>query len=169
MKSKMRNLIVTTFLLLALFSNAQQHCGFDFTSYLVVDVHENGKQTNLDNIKVVLIDSLQNEVINTNNSLSWNNGNKPMIFTKNHLINKEGEKERWFFPYAKDNYLLSVTNTFPAEKYSIKIEDLSGKFKTQIIDLQSFNLYILCSTENEKQSRKFGPRSNSPIEVVMEE
>ena len=145
-----------------------QHCGFDFTSYLVVDVHENGKSANLDNIKITLIDKEGKEVINVNNSLSWKDGNKPMIFSKNYLISKEGEKERWFFPYAKDNYLLSVTNTFPAEQYSIKVEDLNNKFKTQIIELNSFNLYILCSSENEKQARKFGPRSNSPIEVVME-
>lgn len=150
-------------------SKAQQHCGFDFTSYLVVDVHENGKSENLDTLKISIVDIQGNEVININNSLSWKDGNKPMIFSKNYLISKEGEKERWFFPYAKDNYLISVANTFPAEQYSIKVEDLSKKFKTQIIELSSFNLYVLCSSENEKQARKFGPRSNSPIEVVMEE
>ena len=134
----------------------------------MVDVYENGKTINLDDIKISLIDKEGKEVINTNNTLSWKDGNKPMIFSKNYLISKEGEKERWFFPYAKDNYLLSVANTFPAEQYSIKVEDLNNKFKTQIIELNSFNLYILCSSENEKQARKFGPRSNSPIEVVME-
>ena len=165
----MKNLFSFFFLLFSFFSYSQiQHCGFDFTSYLVVDVHENGKTMNLDDIKITVVDKEGKEVINTNNSLSWKDGNKPMLFTKNYLISKEGEKERWFFPYAKDNYLISVTNTFPAENYSIKVEDSSGKFKTQIIELNSFNLYILCSSENEKQARKFGPRSNSPIEVVME-
>ncbi|WP_339886870.1 hypothetical protein [uncultured Flavobacterium sp.] len=165
----MKNLFSFLFLLFSFISFSQiQHCGFDFTSYIVVDVHENGKRENLDIIKISLIDKEGKEVINVNNSLSWKDGNKPMFFTKNYLISKEGEKERWFFPYAKDNYLLSVTNTFPAENYSIKVEDLSEKFKTQIIELQSYNLYILCSSENEKQARKFGPRSNSPIDVVME-
>ena len=166
----MKYLFSFIFILFSFYSFSQiQHCGFDFTSYLVVDVHENGKSVNLDNIKISLIDKEGKEVINTNNSLSWKDGNKPMTFSKNYLISKEGEKERWFFPYAKDNYLMSVTNTFPAERYSIKIEDLNKKFKTQIIELNSFNLYILCSSENEKQARKFGSRSNSPIEVVMEE
>lgn len=166
----MKNLFSFVFLLFSFISFSQiQHCGFDFTSYLVVDVHENGKTVNLDNIKITVVDKEGKEVINTNNSLSWKDGNKPMLFTKNYLISKEGEKERWFFPYAKDNYLLSITNTFPAENYSIKVEDLSGKFKPQTIELNSFNLYILCSSENEKQARKFGPRSNSPIDVVMEE
>ena len=166
----MKNLFSFFFLLFSFISFCQiQHCGFDFTSYLVVDVHENGKIVNLDNIKISLIDKDGKEVININNSLSWKDGNKPMIFSKNYLVSKEGEKERWFFPYAKDNYLLSITNTFPAENYNIKVEDSSGKFKTQIIELNSFNLYVLCSSENEKQARKFGPRTNSPIEVVMEE
>lgn len=166
----MKHLFCIFFSLFSLISFSQiQHCGFDFTSYLVVDVHENGKSVNLDQIKISVIDKEGNEVINTNNTLSWKDGNKPMIFSKNYLISKEGEKERWFFPYAKDNYLLSVTNTFPAEQYSIKVEDLNHRFKTQIIELNSFNLYILCSSENEKQARKFGPRTNSPIEVVMEE
>ena len=166
----MKNLFSFFFLLFSFISFSQiQHCGFDFASYLVVDVHENGKIVNLDNIKISLIDKDGKEVININNSLSWKDGNKPMIFSKNYLVSKEGEKERWFFPYAKDNYLLSITNTFPAENYNIKVEDSSGKFKTQIIELNSFNLYVLCSSENEKQARKFGPRTNSPIEVVMEE
>lgn len=166
----MKKIFCFLFLLFSCYSFSQiQHCGFDFTSYLVVDVHENGKTVNLDHIKITVVDKEGKEVINVNNSLSWKDGNKPMLFTKNYLVNKEGEKERWFFPYAKDNYLLSITNTFPAENYNIKIEDLLSKFKTQIIELNSFNLYILCSSENEKQARKFGPRTNSPIEVVMEE
>ena len=90
-----------------------------------------------------------------------------MVFTQNYLVSKEGEKERYFFPYAKDNYFISVTNTFPAEDFSIKIEDLKGMYKTQTLPLQSFNLYILCSTENQK-AKMFGKRTNSPVEVVLE-
>lgn len=165
----MKKLFSVFLILYSFFSYSQtQHCGYDFTSYLVVNVHENGKTQNLDNIKITIVDSEDKEVINVNNSLSWKDGNKPLVFSKNYKISKEGEKERWFFPYAKDNYLLSVTNTFPAEEYKIKVEDLSGKFKTQLVDLNSFNLYMLCSSENEKQARKFGPRTNSPIEVIME-
>lgn len=165
----MKNLFAIFFLLISYFSIGQEmHCGFDFTSYLVVDVHENTTVLNLKNIKITVVDEDGNEVINAYNTLSWKDGNKPLVFTQNHLINKEGEKERWFFPYAKDNYLLSVSSTFPAENYSIKVEDLNGIYKTQIIQLQSYNLYVLCSNENEKQAKSFGPRTNRPIEVVME-
>jgi hypothetical protein len=63
--------------------------------------------------------------------------------------------------------LLSVTNTFPAEDFYVKIQDAKGRFQEQLVQLQAFNMYILCSSENERQARTFGPRTNSPIEVVL--
>ncbi|MFD2892650.1 hypothetical protein ACFS5J_11580 [Flavobacterium chuncheonense] len=153
----------------AFFAEAQiQHCGYDFTSYLVVDAHEDGKVVNVSTLKISVVNENGSAVINVNNSYSWNNSNQPMVFKQNYLINKEGEKERYFFPYAKDQYFLSVANTFPAENFSIKIEDTAGVYKTQTIPLQSFNMYVLCSSENERQSRMFGPRTNRPIEVILE-
>lgn len=171
-------------LLLSLNSSAQiitgQHCGYDFTSYLVVNVKEKGKSENIKNLRVVLVDSTGNEVINFNNSLSWKGRNEVMLFNPNYKINAQGKKleegqesNRWFFPFAKDSYILSVTNTFRADDYMVKIEDVDGDengghFETQIISLFTFNMYILCSSENERQAQQFGPRTNRPIEVYME-
>ena len=83
------------------------------------------------------------------------------------MISKEGEKVRYFFPYAQDQYFLSVCNTFPIESFSIKIEDSNQIYKPQIFPLQTYNLYVLCSSENEK-AKMFGRRTNSPVEVVLE-
>jgi hypothetical protein len=143
------------------------HCGFDFTSYLVVKVHEEGKPDNIPDLKISVVNEKGEEVINENNKLSWKFGNQALFFTRNHLISKSNEPEKWFFPYAGDTYLLSVTNTFPAEEFYIKIQDTKGKFKEQLVQLQAFNMYILCSSENERQARTFGPRTNNPIEVVL--
>jgi hypothetical protein len=157
------------FLLISLLTYAQvPHCGFDFTSYLVVKAHEEGKSDNIANLKIALVNEKGEEVINENNKYSWKLGNQPLIFSKNYVISKPNEPEKWFFPYSGDTYLLSVTNTFPAEDFYIKIQDTKGKYKEQIIQLQAFNMYILCSSENERQARSFGPRSNNPIEVVLE-
>lgn len=172
------------FLLLSGSLNAQiinaPHCGFDFTSYLVVNVHEKDKKENIKNLRITIVDSVGNEVINRNNRWSWVNNNKPLLFTPNYKLNKAGEKvpnddpdAKWFFPFAKDYYLLSVVNTFTADAFSIKIEDLDGEenggwFETQIIQLYPFNMYILCSSENERQAQQFGPRTNRPIEVILE-
>lgn len=165
----MKRLYSSFFLLFSLITFSQiQHCGYDFTSYIVVNVHENGKTENEKDLKITIVNENEIEVININNMYSWNNSNQPLTFKQNYLINKEEEKDRYFFPYAKDNYFISVSNTFPASTFSIKIEDVSGIFKTQIVPLQSYNMYILCSSENEKQSRQFGPRTNRPIEVILE-
>ena len=144
------------------------HCGFDFTSYLVVKVHEEGKIDNINGLQISLIYENGEEVINENNRYSWKNANRPLVFTKNYLINKPEQAPKWFFPYAEDTHLLSVTNTFPAADFYIKIQDTKGIYKEQMLQLQSFNMYILCSSENERQARSFGPRSNNPIDVILE-
>jgi hypothetical protein len=143
------------------------HCGFDFTSYIVVNPHEIGKDTAND-IAIFISDEKGNLILNTNNQYSWKNANKPLKFTKNYRLNKENEPEKWFFPYAKDSYLLSVVAAFPAENFYIKVTDLKGFYKDQLIPLEVYNLYILCASENEKQVRTFGRRSNTPIEVILE-
>jgi hypothetical protein len=164
----MKNKLSFLFLLFSIFCYSQvPHCGFDFTSYLVVTAHENGQSSFIDNLKITIVNESGEDVVNTNNSLSWKNKDTVLLFEKNYLVNESGKKESWFFPYAKASYFLSVTNTFPADNFSVKIEDSNGVYKTQIIPLQNFNMYILCSSENEKQSRQFGPRTNRPIEVVM--
>lgn len=164
----MKNIFTTFFILFSLFSIGQiQHCGYDFTSYVVVDVHENGVKENVKDLRITIVNEDGKEILNINNAYSWKKANEPLVFTQNYLVSEEGEKERYFFPYAKDQYFLSVTNTFPAENFSVKIEDKSGKYTTQIIPLQSYNLYVLCSSENQK-AKMFGRRTNSPVEVVLE-
>lgn len=158
------------------------HCGYDFTSYIVLDVHENGKTEKIKNLKITVVDSTGREIINVNNMYSWNNANKSLTFSSNYLIDADGKrltegavtaKERWFFPFAKDNYLISVANTFPADRFSIKIEDVDGaenggKFKTFIMPLNSYNMYILCSNESQQAAVKFGRKMNKPIDIVLE-
>ena len=157
------------FAVFSVFSFSQvPHCGFDFTSYLVVKAHEEGKSDNVSDLKISLVYENGEVVINENNKYSWKNGNQPLVFVKNHLISKPEQAPKWFFPYAEDTYLLSVTNTFPANDFYIKIQDEKGIYKEQILQLQSFNMYILCSSENERQARSFGPRSNNPIDVILE-
>lgn len=114
---------------------------------------------------------------------SWSKANEPMRFKQNYPIGEDNKplpdtsvltgKERWFFPYAKDNYILSIANTFPADRFSIKIEDTDGKenggtFKTVIQPLYAYNMYVLCSNESQQAAMKFGRKMNKPIDVVLE-
>lgn len=144
------------------------HCGYDFTSYVVVNAHEENQKVNVKDLKISLVDLDGNEVLNTNNAISLVNNNLPLLFTQNYQITLENNEQRWYFPYATDQYFLVVRNTISIEDYQIKIEDTKGKYQTQIVPLSSLNLYILCSTEAEKQARTFGPKtSNQMVEVVL--
>ena len=174
------------FLLISLSGRAQQpamHCGYDFTSYLVLDVHEQGKKENIKNLKITVVDSLGRDIINVNNMYSWRNTNQPLVFTPNYRIGNDNSplpegaaitgKERWFFPFAKDNYLLSVANTFEADRFAVKVQDVDGEanggnFKTVITPLYSFNMYVLCSNEGRDAAIKFGRKTNKPIDIVLE-
>ncbi len=172
----MRFLYITLFL--GFFSaNAQQHCGYDFSSFIVLHVHEDGKSENIPNLKVTLIDFFGNELVNTGNKYSWTHRDEVMTFYENYKIDSKGkkltensteEKTRWFFPYSKATYIISITNEFPIEGMRAKIEDVSDKptFQTQIINLYPFNMYVLCTTQAEK-AQQFGARVNKPVNVVL--
>ncbi|MBQ0116869.1 MAG: hypothetical protein KBS98_03005 [Flavobacterium sp.] len=163
------------FLFLALWSAFAQaqigsavHCGFDFTSYLVVKVHEEGKGEYIPNLKIAVVDAQGNTLVNLQNVYSWVKANEPMVFVENYKI----DDQRWFFPYEQSVYLLSVTNTFPVGNFFLKVEDVDGAahggtYETVVQELHSFNMYVLCSSEREK-AVQFGRRiSNQPIEVVL--
>nr|WP_317632180.1 hypothetical protein [uncultured Flavobacterium sp.] len=155
------------------------HCGFDFTSYFVVHPHEDGKSKTIDGLRISISDESGKDIVNMNNFLSWQNGNKPLVFSRNYKIDNNNkripitEDGKWFYYFADDHYLLSISNTFPAESYFLKIEDVDGEqnggiFKTQIIPLASYNMYVLCSAEERDKIVQFGRRMNKPIDVVMD-
>jgi hypothetical protein len=166
--------LVLAFFFMVSAAGAQQHCGYDFTSYIVLHVHENGKKENIADLKITVVDSTGADVVNTANKYSWKMKNEPLRFSENYKIDAEGnkiasepaEKFRWFFPFAKDTYLLSVTNDFPADAMRVKIE--GGGFKTNMVQLYAFNMYILCSTQAQQQAQQFGPRVNKPVDIVLE-
>lgn len=166
------------FFFVGIFSvNAQQHCGYDFSSFFVLHIHEEGSKENIPNLKVTLIDFFGNDLVNTGNKYSWTDRDKVMQFYENYKINAEGkrlvdenteEKIRWYFPFSKATYIISVVNDFPVDGIRVKIEDVSEQpvFQTQIIPLFAGNLYVLCTTQAAK-AQQFGVRVNKPVDVVL--
>ncbi len=156
------------------------HCGYDFTSYLVVHPHESGNEKTISGLKISVCNSEGVDVININNALSWKNANKPLIFFRNYRIDADNKKlpegttsGKWFYYFAQDHYLLSISNTFKADDFFVKIEDVDGEenggtYKTQIIPLAAYNMYVLCSAEERDKVVQFGRKMNKPIQVVME-
>ena len=60
------------------------HCGYDFTSYIVVKPHEDGKTQTINGLKMTICDENGNEVINKDFKLSWKNNNQPLNFVRNY-------------------------------------------------------------------------------------
>lgn len=165
--------ITLVFILFSTIGYSQQHCGFDFTSYLVLHVHENGKPNNISELIVSLVDADGLPAVNVNNSLSWSNSGKQLQFAENYKIDANGKRAavstnemKWYFPYAKDTYLLSVTNEFPADNFQVKIEDPKQIYKSVTVQLNTYNMYVLCSTQ--QQAMQFGRRVNKPLEIILE-
>lgn len=155
------------------------HCGYDFTSYIVVKPHEDGKTQTINGLKMTVCDEAGNEVINKDFKLSWKNNNQPLNFVRNYKIDSnnkkidEGNEGKWFYYFAEDHYLVTVTNTFNAEDFYLKIEDADGEangghFKTFTMQLAPYNMYILCTSEEKQKAMQFGRRMNKPIDVVLE-
>lgn len=169
-----KNLFLSLFLLFSGVVMSQEiHCGYDFTSYFVVEARENGKQEVVKGLKITLIDFMGRDLVNTNNQYSWVKNNEVMQFYENYKIDNNNNpvadddpNGKWYFYFAKASYLLSVNNEFKAEHFRLKIEDPNGVYKTGIIPLQSFNMYVLCT--GEARQAQFGRRMNQPIKVVLE-
>jgi len=152
------------------------HCGYDFTSYFVVEPRETTSGEVIKGLVISLVDFLDVPLINKDNKYSWTKPNETMIFYENYKINKQGkrisdidqeqEDGKWYFYFAKESYLISVNNEFKAEEFKIKIEDPKGIYKTTFVPLNSFNMYVLCTAE--ANVAKFGRRTNQPIKVILE-
>ena len=140
---------------------AQQHCGYDFTSYVVLQVREEGKADLLKGLSVTLLESESRPAINTDNRYSWTGKDRVLNFFENYRIG-----DRWFFPHAAESYVLSVTNEFPADEMRVRIEDPSGIYENIEFPLYAYNMYVLCTTQ-AREAVQFGRRTNRPVEVWL--
>ncbi len=171
----MKYKVFTFFLFLFCWSGFSQqiHCGYDFTSYFVVEPREEGKSEVIKGLKITLVDFFGFDLINTDNKYSWIKPNEVLQFYENYKIDNQGNRVsdddpngKWYFYFAKESYLISVNNTFQAEHFRIKVEDPNGVYKTVFVPLNSFNMYILCTAES--RAAQFGRRTNQSIKVYLE-
>lgn len=151
----------------------QIHCGYDFTSYFVVEPRENGKSEVIKELKITLTDFFGNDLVNTDNKYSWIKPNEVLRFYENYKVNSKGNQVaednpegKWYFYFAQASYLVSVNNEFQAEHFKLKIEDPNGIYKTVLWPLNSFNMYVLCT--GEARVAQFGRRTNQPIKIYLE-
>lgn len=135
----------------------------------MVNVHEKNIKENFKDVTIYLVDLEGNQVINANNSVSYLNANLPLFFKQNYIIETTNNKERWYFPQAKDQYILLINNTVNVEDFQVKVEVKNGKYKNQIIPISSINTFVLCTNQIEQQKQAFGRKvTNEMIEVILE-
>lgn len=145
------------------------HCGFDFTSYLVVETYFENKLKTPDFLKVEIIDSKGEPVLNTNYFYSYQNSDKFLFFSKNYIILpiNEVKVEKWYFPYAKESFFIMLKSDFPYEEFKVKVSDKNQVYKSLEATIFSENLFKLCA-QNENTGKQFGPKSNIPIKIFLE-
>ena len=173
----MKHLIILTFVIF--FSNIKtqaQHCAYDFTSIIVVSVHEKDNPNNIPNLKITLVDNSGKIVLDKNEKeiVFWQNPEQTTFegFIDN---NNPAQNEKIRFPFAKDNYIWVCSVYFNLDDYYLKIEEVSDTPQYRLPDYKLIKLYEvdkfhLCdSYRNEDYHKNFGTRRlYKPIEIIVD-
>ncbi len=154
-----------------------QHCPYDFSSIIVLNVHAKNDTTVIPNLKIVMYDTAGN--LATRNKYQNNKWEKVIDYFwqnpakttfKGYIDNNNpAENEKIRFPFAKRNYVLVVSDYMDFTGYKIAIEDPSGKYNTKYIDITNKGTYSLCGTYHRED---YKDRSGSeviyqPIDVLL--
>lgn len=133
-----------------------QHCGYDFSSIIVVRPHGEGDSAVIDGLRITLLDS--------NNIPVLVQGQPYHLFKPNDDPDACGQRLFGFargqcrcFPFAKDNYVLVIREGMKTETMRILVQDddRSGYvnrrqkrwqegYAQQVIPLTAFDSYPLC-------------------------
>jgi hypothetical protein len=146
-----------------------QHCPFDATGIIVVNIHSSSNTANVANLEVILLDSLGKEV-----GEFWRNPDKTTYHGPIDC-NHRAEVTKMRFPFAKDNYVFVGVIDLLNKPHTIKIEDTDGpsnggNFKTLVIKPESKDMYSLCGTyKMEEYPEDYRERKvfYKPIEVCL--
>ncbi len=141
--------IPSLFLLLLTATTKAQHCPFDMSGIIVLNIHTDNDTALLTGLTISLIDSNGNWVADF-----WQN--PPRTTFKGYIDNENpAEPKRIRFPFAKDNYVLVTRSRFPLGQYNIKIsytrpDKKKDLFETIIISATNDDVYSLCGTYDEE-------------------
>jgi len=166
----MKKLIFFTIAIFIWFSKLHaQHCAYDFASIIVVSIHEKDNLENISNLKVTIVDSSGNPVLdsNENEMLFWQN---PRKTTSDYNNPAQARKIR--YPFAKNNYVLVLGGSHSIDKYYLKIEEKENfdKYRLpyyQMINLYEVDKYRLCDTYNNEDYKSYIGRLYKPVEIII--
>jgi hypothetical protein len=122
-----------------------QHCPFDATGIIVVNIHCSSDTANITNLEVILMDSLGKVV-----GEFWRNPDK-ITYHGPIDCNHRADVTRMRFPFAKDNYVFVGAINLLNKPHTISIRDIDGKknggnFASVLVKLTKSEVYSLCGT-----------------------
>lgn len=155
-----------------------QHCGYDFRSVIVVRPHAAGDGAVIDGLRITLLDS--NNVPVVHYDKPW------QLFQRNieqHLpYRKRGHFDvPAFFPFAKDDYILVVPNSFRTAKMKVLVQDERDagplnkrrdqwpvRYKQVVVPLTALDCYQLCGVYDEEVYPPMEGRPNfAPVDITL--
>lgn len=156
-----------------------QHCAYDFRSVIVVRPHFYGDTAVIDGLRITLLDSNNMPVVH--NGQPWN------LFHSN-LPNtcKSGKHGHFnlpdYFPFAQDNYILVVPNSFATAKMKVLVQDERHtsplnkrrdqwpvRFKQMVVPLTAFDSYRLCGVYDKEVHPPMQDRpAFHPIDITLQ-
>ena len=169
--------LFTLIIILSSASLYAQHCPFDFSAIIVLNVHAENDSMVIPNLEITMYDS-NNRIITTSHWQDnqwkektyyfWQN---PAKTTFTGYIDNENPAvpEKIRFPFAKNNYVLVVSREFKANKYTIHIKDPSKKYKDRKIKPKKDCVYSLCGTYDREiyKSRSESGLVYQPINIIL--
>ena len=155
-----------------------QHCGYDFRSVIVVRPHAAGDSSVIGGLRITLLDS---------NNVPMVYYGKPLhLFHRNQKQHLRPRRQGYsnvpaFFPFAQDNYILVVPNSFRTVKMKVLVQDERDdgplnkrrdgwpvRYKQVMVSLTAFDSYPLCGVFDEEDYPPMeGRASFAPVDIIL--
>ncbi len=174
----MRRVLVLAVCVSCTIVNAQ-HCGYDFSSIIVVRPLAAGDSTVIDGLRITLLDSNNLPVVQYDRP--WD------LFHRNPEQNIPHHRRGQFdvpdhFPFAQDNYVLVIPQSMDTSKMKVLVQDErhSGTpnkrgdrrpvhFKQHVVPLTAFDAYRLCGTYDEEVYPELVDRPQyRPVDIILQ-
>jgi hypothetical protein len=161
--------IFITSLLLSIYGLAQ-HCPFDATGMIALNVHAKGDSTQIAGLKIS-IQGFENSAGN----FFWQNPPKTTL-KGNVVVNDSAKLKTYNFPFAGNKYVLVCPYLLPKPSYKVKIEDVDGSanggnFEAKTVEITQDNMFSLCGTYRLTSIPKFwkGNKTNfMPLNISLQ-
>lgn len=150
-----------------------QHCGYDFTSIIVVHAHRANSPAVEPRLRITLLDA--NNLPAVINGQDWNRFRPNDGRSVPHDRAWQQHFERYsgqVFPFAGDNYVLVIPSHLDYTGYSILVQDERngglGELKRTVVPITNNDVYILCGTYDEEVYPSMeGRPAFKPVDIIL--